>query len=373
MKKYDNCHVNIGQEDIESVVAAVTADSISGKGQAVQQLEQALAHFFKVPHTLCCSNATMGIYMILLLEGIGPGDEVLLPPTAPVMTILPILNAGATPVFVDNEPGNFNVCLTGLQQKISDKTRLLINVPMWGYANNIDRISDFCRTKGIKVLEDNSHCHGTRLNDRYLGSFGDYAIFSTHERKLVTTGEGAFFLIRNQADYNRLMELRSFGEVCRTDGEYGSVQGAYGFFSGLNFKMSAINAALGCTQLQKLSAKIKVRQEHGRYLAEQLHQYTDDIREITNGMPSEDNYYSIVCQTSIARRTRIEEALRQSNIISDPLRYRYQPLYKMPLFAPYASSCPNAEALIPTLFSLPVHEGLCKEELDLFLNIIYST
>ena len=212
--------MNIGKDDVEGVVSALNSQNISGKGLHSRVFENDLCDFFNSEYSLSCSSATAGIHMVLLAGHIGPGDEVILPPTAPVMSVLPILAVGATPVFVDNKKDSFNVCSVDLKAKISRKTKLVINVPMWGYANNIDEIVSISHEFGVKVLEDNSHCHGTKLNNKYLGTFADYAIFSTHERKMITTGEGGFFLIKEKSDYELLMEIRSFGEVARSEAPY---------------------------------------------------------------------------------------------------------------------------------------------------------
>lgn len=189
--------------------------------------------------------------MVLITLGVGKGDEVILPCTAPIMTVLPIIYVGAKPVFVDSERDNFNINILDLKQKISIKTKLFINVPMWGYANNIFDIVKLCRDKNIPVLEDNSHCHGTKVGHKFLGTYGDFSIFSTHERKLITTGEGAFILVDDKNYYEKLIELRSFGEATHQTVKDNNLLGAYGYSFGLNFKLSAINAALGISQLNK--------------------------------------------------------------------------------------------------------------------------
>ncbi|WP_276505063.1 DegT/DnrJ/EryC1/StrS family aminotransferase [Terrimonas pollutisoli] len=369
MPTYHNCYVNIDETDIQYLKTAIQKQSISGKGPYVEEFEKALCSYFDSPYALCCSNGTAGIHMVLLLENIQAGDEVMLPPTAPVMCVLPIIAVGAKPVFVDTQSTNFNISIEDLKQKLSAKTKLFINVPMWGYANNIDEVVSVCHQSNVKVLEDNSHCHGTILNDKYLGTFGDYSVFSTHERKLITTGEGAFLLIKNKNDYECLCELRSFGEVSKSDPTFQNIKGNYGHFFGLNFKLSSINAALGIPQLSKLAAKIKARRQNGQYIAEKI-AVNDTINELSTYGNSISNYYSIVFITTPDLKSRIEKKLLKNNILSDPLRYKYQPLYQMPLFQKYETHCPNAEILMQSVFTLPVHEGIEMSDLNHFSEII---
>lgn len=370
MTQYNNCYVNIDQNDVQLLQTAALENSISGKGPFVERFEKALANYFDSPYALCCGNATAAIHMVLLNEKIQPGDEVLLPPTAPVMSVLPIIAVGAIPVFVDTLADHFSVDINDLRSKISFKTKMLINVPMWGYANNIEEIVSVCHQAGIKVLEDNSHCHGTTLHNNYLGTYGDYAVFSTHERKLITTGEGGFILIKERAYYEGLLQIRSFGEVASSEARFKDLKGAYGYFFGLNFKLSSINAALGITQLQKLGKKIKARRSNGKYLVDKINTWDPTVRELPTLADSVSNYYSIVFITEAERRMRIEQKLADNNIISDPMRYKYQPLYRMPLFKQYESSCPNAENLMQSVFTLPVHEGLTNADLDFFIDVL---
>jgi len=370
MKIYQNCHVNIDQTDILAVGSALEEASISGKGPSVERYERLLRSFFQSPYAICCSNGTAGIHMILILEKIQEGDEVLIPPTAPVMCILPIIAVGATPVFVDTEPDSFNLSLEDLHRKRTARTRLLINVPMWGYANNIEEIAGYCQSYGIKVLEDNSHCHGTLSGGRPLGTAGDYAVFSTHERKLIATGEGGFILIKEKDDYEKLLEIRSFGEVARSGDVDPGIRGAYGYYFGLNFKLSAINAALGITQLAKLNEKIARRRENARFMESRMSDLCKGIVELRTRAGSVSNYYSIVFLADPALRLKIELALRNNGVISDPLRYQYRPLYEMPLFATYVKRCLNAEKLMQSVFTVPVHEAISQEDMEYFTFII---
>ena len=370
MIQYHNCYVNVDQSDMDSIQVAITENSISGKGPFVEKFEESLRNYFQSDYAICCSSGTAGIHMILFLENIKPGDEVMLPPTAPIMCALPILAVGAKPIFVDTESDSFNISIQDLEKKRTGKTKLLINVPMWGYSNNIDEVAAYCKKANIKVLEDNSHCHGTTLGDRQLGTFGDYAVFSTHERKLITTGEGGFILVKDQHDYEKLLEIRSFGEMSES-GKDGTInKGAYGYYFGLNFKLSSLNASLGVTQLKKLEDKIAKRRTNAEKLAMEISQCNKNIRELKTKTNTRSNYYSIVFVTLPDIKNKIEKILLENKILSDPLRYKYCPLYELPIFKEYSTSCPNAENLIKSVFTLPVHEGLSLTDLNLIAKVI---
>ncbi len=372
MKQLTNCYVNISNDDIDIITKSLETPIISGKGPYTELFENELINYFKVPHALTCSNATLGISMILYLLEVREEDEVILPSTAPIMCVLPIIALKAKPIFVDNEENTFNVSIKDLEKKITHKTKLVINVPMWGYANNIEEIQEICISKNIKLLEDNSHCHGTKFKNNYLGSFGDYAIFSTHERKLITTGEGGFIFCKNNEDYLKLKELRSFGEAYSTSKT--DLIGSYGLFFGLNFKLSSINSSIGITQLKKLNTKIKIRNTNASYLLKNINPIKkNEIIEIKNVDFSYNNYYALaLVANNEDKKNEIEITLKEHNIISDPLRYRYCPLYKLPIVNITDNKCVNAENLIKRIFTVPTHEGLNQEDLNKIIEIINS-
>jgi len=200
-----------------------------------------------------------------------------------------------------------------------------------------------------------------------LGTFGDYAVFSTHERKLISTGEGGFIISNSFENLDKLKEIRSFGEIVRDNGNL--LRGQYGFKSGLNFKLSSINAALGISQLNKLNDKILIRKENARYMKDLLSDHTDEFSELDYHSESDNNYYSLVFVCRKDLREKIELHLKANGIISDPLRYKYCPLYKFDILTKYATECKNTENLINSVFTLPVHEGLNYNDLIKIRNV----
>ncbi|WP_108868980.1 DegT/DnrJ/EryC1/StrS family aminotransferase [Aquimarina aquimarini] len=365
-KVYDNCFINIDDSDFDHIKKALQKDRISGKSEVVKQYEASLANFFDSPFALACSNGTLGIQMVLMANNVASGDEVILPSTAPVMCVFPIMSLGAIPIFVDTHTTNFNLDIEDLKKKISSKTKIVMNVPMWGYANNIEEIVACCHSKNIKVVEDNSHCHATQLNKKYLGVFGDYAVFSTHERKMITTAEGGFLLVKNSNDYQKLHELRSFGESAIPNDNT-----PYGNSFGLNFRISGINAALGISQLAKIENKIQQRHTIAQTIVQELSLITPELKELVKAKSSRSNYYAMVLLADSKLKDNLEQFLFKKNIISDPFRYGYAPLYDMNIFKKYKKgNCHNSEFLIKSVLTLPTHEGLSDYDIEYIIKTI---
>jgi dTDP-4-amino-4,6-dideoxygalactose transaminase len=122
--------------------------------------------------------------------GAGPGRSVLLPSFAPLPTVLPVLVLGARPVLVDNQPGRLALDNQDLAAKIRPDTAAVISVPLWGYPADTAHLTGLLATLGVPLLEDAAHAHGTISEGRPAGTAGVAGCFSTHDRKLISTGEG---------------------------------------------------------------------------------------------------------------------------------------------------------------------------------------
>jgi len=371
METLSNSYVNINNEDINYINQSLKNKVISWKWPFNDLYEKKIADYFWVEYSLSCSNGTIGILMILIHLWLKEWDEVILPCTAPIMTVLPLLYLKIKPIFVDNIENSFFISISDLNKKITNNTKLVINVPMWWYANNIEEIANLCKKRWIKLLEDNSHAHWTKIDNRNLWIFWDFSVYSTHERKLITTWEWWFILVKNKKDYLKLMQLRSFWEAYDIDNE--KLKWSYGLFFWLNFKLSSINASIWITQLAKLDEKIEIRNKNAKYLLDNILPLNKEIKEVLSVDKSLNNYYSLALLVSEKNKKIIEQKLLENNIISDPLRYKYCPLYDFPIVKNINwvnNDCYNSEQLINKIFTLPTHEWLTKQDLDNFISII---
>jgi len=372
MKKLENKFVNIDQSDIDIVVSALKAKELAGTANVVKEYETLLAEYFNCKYALACNSGTGGIELILRSLGISKDDEVILPPTAPVMCILPIIAIGATPVFVDIESNDsFNFSKEDLLNKISDKSKAILMVPMWGYPNDCNEIIELARSKNIPTIEDVSHCHGSKFNNSMMGTIADIGLFSTQERKMITTGEGGFILTNSEKYNYNIAKMRNFGRSPSNISYFDKKIEDFGVDFGMNFRINALGAALGITQLRKLEDKIKLRTQNAFYIKDRIKQI-DWLQEIPICKDSRPNYYSLVLRVidDNYSATEIGKYLEEAGIISDTFRYDYQPLYRMSAFSQFKSECPNAEILTKSIITLPTHEGLTIEDLDRIIKTI---
>ncbi len=362
MVRHENRFVNLGVEDFASIARALEGLELSGSAKIVGEYERAVAAKFGSKECVGVNSGTVAIYTALMVLGIGPGDEVVITPTAPIMSALPIIHLGAVPVFADVgvEPG-FGFDTTMLDASITSRTKAILCVPMWGYPIDMDVVMAIAERHSVPVIEDVAQSHGTTWQGKYLGTFGSIGCFSTHERKLITTGEGAFLLTDNSV----------MAEQMRVLSRYGIKNGLGGHAFGSNFKLGAIPAALGISQLQKLDKKIAMRKRVADHLRARL-SALGWMKEFLVTSGCVHNGYSLVYlitdpSIDVERLGRVMES---RGVVSDSWRYKYQPMYKLPLFQTYAKPCPNAESQIPRTITLPCHEGLSNEDVAYIAEVV---
>jgi len=369
----ENKFINIDKSDIAVVVHAVEARQLAGTADVVMAYEHELQTYFGVKHALAVSSGTAALHLLLYLFDIKQGDEVIVPPTAPIMSALPILAVGAVPVFVDVEPDSMAYDLQDLRHKITARTRAIVTVPMWGYPTLLGGLREIARKHQLPVIEDASHCHGSRSKEGLTGTMGDIGFFSTQERKLVATGEGGFILTNSNDYADRVREIRDFGKPVRKTLELQDYLGRYGYLFGLNFRLAAMSAALGISQVHKLPAKIEQRTANAACLREELSNMAW-LREIHVDDATTPNYYSMLMRVDhpTMSASGVAQALYEQAIVSDTYRFGIQPLYKLPIFSAYETDCPNATSLLSRIITLPTHEGLSMADLKRIISALQN-
>ncbi|NKI73446.1 DegT/DnrJ/EryC1/StrS family aminotransferase [Dickeya sp. CFBP 2040] len=367
-KSYQNLHINFDQSDYDAVVNSFNTTSFSGKSPIIGEYEQVISDYFGTQKALACNNGTVAIELAIRGLGLEPGDAIALPPTAPIMTILPIITTGCVPVFCDVGPLTFSPDLNHLKQLVQrHPIKALIVVPMWGYPLQMKAVADFCQAQGIKLIEDCAHAFGTRSDGGYLGTFGDVSCFSTHERKLVSTGEGGFCLTNNENIYERMLSWQHHG-LKASSRSSGYILGED---IGTNAKLPPLCAALGINQFKKLDQKIADRRLRASKVRHALSEIPS-IKEFPRYQGEEVNGYSLVYYH--LNGSSVEQGIQMLNqgVMSDTTRYKYKPLYQEPAFTQYAEPCPNAEQIIDTIFTVPCHEGLDDSDIDYIASVVSS-
>lgn len=359
---YDNKNLWLDEREEKACLKVLRSGVISGMSSEVERYESELRNYFRVPYALAVSNGTAAIELALRAIGIEEEDEVIVTALGPIMTYLPILSLGAKPVFVDvNSSQTFAPNIQEVVHKISEKTKAIIVVPMWGYPIDMEALRKVGQKYNVPIIEDASHSHGATVKSKFVGTLSDIGVFSTQERKLLCTGEGGFLTFRDEELYFKAKEIRNFGKPQRQEYFERGLSDDYGHLFGMNYRLSGILAAIGRVQLQKLNEKISIRRKNAERMKERILQKTEYCEWESIGT---QNYYALLLRNDSVDHQYIQAKLQESGIISDPYRYKYSVAYKMPILKDFAAECPKSEVLVKSIITLPVHEGLVEKDID---------
>ena len=231
----------LDEEDHRSVLDVLKSGQIV-QGEMVAAFEKAFCREMDLPGAVAVSSGTAALHLALLSLGIQKGDEVILPSFVCSAPLNAIRYTGAEPVIADVDRHTFNIDVHDLKRRITPKTRAVIVPHMFGLPADVDDIKSF----GIPVIEDCAQSLGSRYKGAYTGSFGDLSIFSFYATKMIATGEGGMVLSNNESLTEIIRDFRDYDEKENYNVRY-------------NYKMTDIQAALGISQLNKLSFFIEKR------------------------------------------------------------------------------------------------------------------
>jgi perosamine synthetase len=276
---------SITQKEIDYVTDAVTNAWYENANVYHERFERAFAEYVGRRHAISLPSCTSAIHLALSALGVGAGDEVVLPDATWIASSAPVTYVGATPVFADIDEETW--CLSGasFEAVITDRTRAVIAVDLYGNMPEMDAIIEIARTRGIAVIEDSAEAIGSEYEGRRAGSFGDASVFSFHGSKTLTTGEGGMLLTDDDDLRARALFLRDHGRK-PGDKMFFNHEVAY------KYKMSSMQAALGLAQLERIDELLAKKRQIFSWYEAHLREVAG-IR-LNHGRPEARNVYWMV-------------------------------------------------------------------------------
>ena len=258
-------YLTIGQEERQAVTEVLDSGLLSGflgfwdpqffGGPKVRELEQDWSERFGTKHAVAVNSATSGLIAAVGALGIGPGDEVIVTPCTMSATVSAIVHYQAIPVFADICPHTFCIDPADVERKITDQTKAIVGVDIYGEAADWDALSDIAQRHGLKTLEDAAQAPGGTFNGRNTGTLGDIGIYSLNRHKHVHCGEGGVCVTDDDELADRLRLIRNHAEaVVEGKGTSNLVN-----LVGYNFRITEIEAAIAVEQLKKLDDFVEQR------------------------------------------------------------------------------------------------------------------
>lgn len=240
---------NLTDLEREYLIDAFDSGWISSKGKYIELFEQKFAEFLGVKHAITVSNGTVSLHLILLVLGIGAGDEVIVPNFTYIASVNAIKYVGATPVFVDSEADTWNMDVKQVEGKITKKTKAIMVVHIYGHAVDLDPLLDIANRYGIYLIEDSAEALGTKYKGKYVGQFGIAGSFSFFGNKTITTGEGGMVVTNDDELAKRIRKLKNQGNS--------ETKRYWHDIIGFNYRMTNLQAAIGYAQLLRAKELIE--------------------------------------------------------------------------------------------------------------------
>jgi perosamine synthetase len=317
---------------------------ISSLGKYIPEFETRFADFCGVKHGISVSNGTTALHLALVAIGIGPGDEVIVPTLSFVATANAVRYTGAQVVFADSEPRTWNIDPVDIARKITQKTKVILPVHLYGHPAEMQPILDLASKHHLIVLEDAAEAHGAFYKNQRVGSLGKVGAFSFYGNKIITTGEGGILTTNDDALAEKLRFLRD--HAMSPQKRYWHTEVGY------NYRMTNMQAAIGVAQMERIEEFIQKK----RHIAEKYAEGLSGIASIT--LPPEAVWaknvywmYSILLNENFPiQRDEFLRRLKEEGIDNRPFFY---PIHQMPPYQGMGRDFPVADDLSRRGLNLP--------------------
>ena len=352
--------------EIEAIKNVISSGNYS-MGKYVKLFEEKFSNFVNGGHAVTTSSCMASLHLSSIYFNIKPGDEVIVPAQTHVATVHAIDIMGAVPVFVDCELQTGNIDIDILESKITQKTKAISLVHFAGIPVEMDRVCEIAKRYNLKIIEDCALAVGGFYKNKHVGLWGDVGCFSFYPVKHMTTGEGGMLISKNETTTKDIANFRAFS-VDRTFTER-SIPGVYDVTGvGLNYRMSEMQAALGCTQIDKMPEILRRRNDNFNTLKELLKQNKSlSILDTLNPDVRNSHYcLVVVLQESLApKRNDIVLKLKERGVGCSV--YYPQPVPRMAYYQnKYGINSDdylNASIISDHSIALPVGPHLSEEDM----------
>jgi dTDP-4-amino-4,6-dideoxygalactose transaminase len=345
----------IGDEE-RAAVDRVMRSGMLAQGPEVAAFEAEFSKVVDGLHCVAVNSGTSALHLALLALGVGPGDEVIVPSFTFAATGNSVRLAGATPVFVDIEPATFCLDPAAVAEAVSDRTRAIMPVHLYGHPADMRALAALARDKDLLIVEDAAQAHAASLDGRPVGTFGDAACFSFYPTKNMTSGEGGMVTTPRDDVARMLRLLRNQGMERRYENEV----------VGFNTRMTDLHAAIGRVQLGKLDAWTEQRQVNARFLRENLEGVV--VPPVADG--AVHVYHQFTVRVVDHDRDEFASRLAEGGVGSGV--YYPIPTHALPSFG-LALDLPETQRAAREVLSLPVHPALTEADLATVVEVVNRT
>lgn len=351
--------------DTYSVFINLVKNNISGTSPTVQEFEEKLSKAFNRKNVTAVANGSVALDLAFQLIGLKEDDEVILPSFTIISCLSAVLRSKAKPVFCDVRLDSWNMSLDQVKQKVTKKTKAILMVHIYGLPSEAREIANFCKSRGIILIEDAAEAHGQKESGELCGSFGDISTLSFYANKHITTGEGGALLTNNDELDKKAKQMRNLDFTTEKRFNHKNLY--------WNYRMSGMQAALGISQIKNLNKTIKHKQKQGAYYHQLLEEFTNIIQLPLKSINSSKNQYwvfGILLKENNIRDSVIDE-LRKKGIETRPF---FWPLHLQDALPkehiPEKGSLPVSEKLGSDGLYIPIGTHIKRKDQEFIVNCL---
>lgn len=339
----------------------ISTNWISSRGRYVAEFENQFSQYCNCKYGITTTNGTSSIHLALQSIGLKKGDEVIVPAFTMIASVFPIIYSGAKPVLVDCDPETLTLDVSQLEEKISEKTKAILPVHIYGHPADMGPIQKIAKKHGLFVIEDAAEAHGAEYKGKKTGGIGDVGCFSFYANKMITCGEGGMMVTNNEALAKHALSLRdlSFEEGKERVYLHSEV--------GYNYRMTNLQAAVGLAQFEQIDKFVGMRRRNAEIYGELL----KGVPGLS--LPVEKEWaknvywmYSILVEPEFGMSSdELAVELGKQGVETRPffVPMNQQPVFKnMHLFE--GEKYPVAESLSKKGLHLPSSSGLTRDEIS---------
>ncbi|MBU0807360.1 MAG: DegT/DnrJ/EryC1/StrS family aminotransferase [Gammaproteobacteria bacterium] len=348
---------SIGERELEYAMDAVR----NGWGEHcydyILRFQREFAAYLDVPHAVATSSCTGALHLGLRALGIGPGDEVILADINWIASAAPVFYVGATPVLVDVLEDSWCLDPNAVRRAITPRTKAIIAVHLYGNLAALAELKALSDANGLALIEDAAEALGSEYAGRKAGSHSTFSVFSFHGTKAMTTGEGGMLATRDTELCRRVGQLNNHGRAA------GDMRQFWPSELGHKYKMSNLQAALGCAQLERLDELVARKRQIFEFYRTQLLEAVPGVCMNPQPAGTLNSYWMptlVLPQAAAPRRAEVLASLNRAGIDA---RLFFQPLSDTPVFSGIAHRpTPVAHDLAQRAFNLPSYHDMTDED-----------
>jgi perosamine synthetase len=323
-------------------------------GPTIDRFEELIAERVGAPYAAAVSSGTAGLHLLARTAGIGQGDEVITSPISFAASANCFLYEGATPVFADVDPRTWNLDPAAVEAAITERTKALVAVDMFGYPCELEPLIDLCERHGIELIEDSAEALGAEYEGSPIGSHGPPCVFGFYPNKQVATGEGGVVTTHSEEQWKLLRSLRNQGRSYDEGGWFNHVR------LGFNYRWTDLQAAVGIGQLEKLDRLLELRSA----AAARYNELLGGLDRLELAPPDDADhrrswFVYVVALAPEVDRARVMVELREHGVdVAEYVPCIHLLAYMRERFGFSEGLCPVAEGISSRTIALPFFPGI---------------